>query len=128
MNSVAGTTVMGSFDDHHATADICQKYGLWHHIDACWGGFLLFSDMHKERLFSGAERAHSISINPHKGFGVPIQCSLLLTNNKKDALKKSNSSGAEYLFHETDYSKYDLGDKTLSCGRHADSFKLWLSL
>lgn len=32
------------------------------------------------------------------------------------------------MFHETEYSKYDIGDKTLSCGRRADSFKLWLSL
>lgn len=32
------------------------------------------------------------------------------------------------MFHETEYSKYDIGDKTLSCGRRADSFKLWLSM
>jgi glutamate/tyrosine decarboxylase-like PLP-dependent enzyme len=67
-------------------------------------------------------------MNPHKGLNVPSQCSVLLTNKKKDALRKSNHSGAEYLFHESEYSKYDIGDKTLSCGRRCDSFKLWLCL
>lgn len=44
LNSVAGSTVMGSFDDMHALADICEKYGMWFNIDACWGGFLAFAD------------------------------------------------------------------------------------
>lgn len=99
---------------------------MWHHIDACWGGFLVFSDRCKH-LFDGCEKADSLAFNPHKGLGTPSQTSLLMTNNKNDALRKSNTSGAEYLFHETEYSKYDIGDKTLSCGRRADSLKLWLS-
>jgi hypothetical protein len=53
---------------------------------------------------------------------------MLITNKKKGALKAANTSGAEYLFHETEYSKYDIADKTLSCGRKADGFKLWLCL
>lgn len=128
LNSVAGSTVMGSFDDHHALSAICKKYGMWHHVDACWGGFLVLSEQWKEKLFNGIEKIDSVAFNPHKGLGVPGQCSLLITNNKKDALRKSNTSGASYLFHETEYSKYDIGDKTLSCGRRADSFKLWLSM
>jgi len=75
----------------------------------------------------GCEKADSIAFNPHKGLGTPSQTCLLLTNNKKHALRKANTSGAEYLFHETEYSQYDIGDKTLSCGRRADGFKLWLS-
>ena len=31
------------------------------------------------------------------------------------------------LFHATPGSEYDLGDKSLQCGRRADSFKIWLS-
>lgn len=118
---------MGSFDDNNAIADVCKKYDMWHHVDACWGGFLIFGSEDKG-LFDGIDRVHSLSINPHKGLGVPGQCSILLTNGKKDALRKANTSGAEYLFHETEYSKYDIGDKTLSCGRRADSLKLWLSM
>ena len=53
---------------------------------------------------------------------------MLITNKKKTALKAANTSGAEYLFHESEYSKYDIADKTLSCGRKADGLKLWLCL
>jgi glutamate/tyrosine decarboxylase-like PLP-dependent enzyme len=59
---------------------------------------------------------------------VPTQASLLITNGKDEALRKSNHSGAEYLFHKSEYSQYDMGDKTLSCGRRCDSFKFWLCL
>lgn len=67
-------------------------------------------------------------MNVHKGQGVPAQASMLLVNNKGNILKKANTSGAEYLFHESEYSRYDIGDKTLSCGRKGDGLKIWLSL
>lgn len=126
VNSLAGSTVMGGFDDQEKISSICKKHGLWHHIDACWGGFLIFSDRCKRTIFKGCEKSDSIAFNPHKGLGTPVQTCILMTNNKDNALKKANTSGAEYLFHETEYSKYDIGDKTLSCGRRADSLALWL--
>jgi len=51
-----------------------------------------------------------------------------LTNNKPDALLNANNSGAEYLFQHGEYSKYDIGDKTLQCGRKPDGLKTWLTL
>jgi len=51
-----------------------------------------------------------------------------MVNNKPHILKRANMSGADYLFHETAYSKYDIADKTLSCGRRPDGLKLWLYL
>lgn len=86
LNSVAGSTVMGGFDDINKTNEIAKKYGLWHHVDACWGGYLVYSEKHCKRLFDGIEKVDSVSINAHKGFGVPSQCSLLITNKKKGAL------------------------------------------
>merc|ERR1712086_784418 len=127
VNTLSGSTVMGGFDDQVAISEVCKKYGIWHHVDACWGGFLIFSDRCKDTIFKGIELTDSIAFNPHKGLDTPLQTSLLMTNNKHNSLRKANTSGAEYLFHETEYSKYDIGDKTLSCGRKADSFKLWLS-
>ena len=129
VNSVAGTTVLGAFDDHDAISAVCKKYGMWHHVDACWGGFVIFADKDRQKgLMKGIEKVDSIAFNPHKGMGVPNQCATLITNDKKDALRMANTSGAEYLFHESEYSKYDIGDKTLSCGRRPDGLKLWLSI
>ena len=83
---MAGSTVMGSFDNQNEIADISKKHGLWHHIDGCWGGFLAWSDKHKH-LFDGAERADSITMNCHKGQGVPNQATMLIVNDKGNILK-----------------------------------------
>uniref|UniRef100_G3PPM1 Glutamate decarboxylase 1a n=1 Tax=Gasterosteus aculeatus aculeatus TaxID=481459 RepID=G3PPM1_GASAC len=126
VNATAGTTVYGAFDPLDAIADICQRHTLWMHVDAAWGGGLLMSDRHKMKL-RGIERAWSVTWNPHKMMGVPLQCSVILVK-KRGLLQECNDFGAEYLF-QTDkiYDvSYDTGDKSFQCGRHVDVFKLWL--
>ncbi|XP_034410596.1 glutamate decarboxylase 1 isoform X3 [Cyclopterus lumpus] len=126
VNATAGTTVYGAFDPLNAIADICQRYTLWMHVDAAWGGGLLMSDRHKMKL-QGIERACSVTWNPHKMMGVPLQCSAILVK-KRGLLQECNDFGAEYLF-QTDKNydvSYDTGDKSIQCGRHVDVFKLWL--
>jgi glutamate/tyrosine decarboxylase-like PLP-dependent enzyme len=33
-----GTTVLGAFDPLEKIADLCEKYKIWMHVDAAWGG------------------------------------------------------------------------------------------
>ncbi|KAM6919158.1 glutamate decarboxylase 1 [Xenentodon cancila] len=126
VNATAGTTVYGAFDPLPAIADICDQHGLWMHVDAAWGGGLLMSERHKTKL-RGIERAASVTWNPHKMMGVPLQCSAILVK-KRGLLQDCNQSGAEYLFQrDKPYDvSYDTGDKSIQCGRHVDIFKLWL--
>jgi len=126
---LSGTTVLGSFDDQAAIAAIAKKYNIWHHIDACWGGFLNWADDSKKgNMFRGVEKADSIAFNPHKGWGVPQQCASVITNGHKNALLAANKSGAEYLFVDSPTAEYDIGDKSLQCGRRTDGIKLYLTL
>eukprot|EP01060_Flectonema_neradi_P036562 TRINITY_DN7060_c0_g1_i1.p1 TRINITY_DN7060_c0_g1~~TRINITY_DN7060_c0_g1_i1.p1 ORF type:complete len:515 (+),score=111.22 TRINITY_DN7060_c0_g1_i1:48-1592(+) len=147
-NSTAGTTVKGSFDDFPKIAAICEKYKIWMHIDAAWGGSAVMSPKRKY-LVDGMNLADSITWDPHKGMGVPIQCSVVLTKRKGE-LAACNEYKAEYLFKDANLEKivargggskeadnaaaelaekkWDLGDKSLQCGRHVDALKLWMML
>uniref|UniRef100_A0A8C2X3U7 Glutamate decarboxylase 3 n=1 Tax=Cyclopterus lumpus TaxID=8103 RepID=A0A8C2X3U7_CYCLU len=155
VNATAGTTVYGAFDPLNAIADICQRYTLWMHVDLfpnvyaglcncisiclsvnqiCKCVFRIYVSVNCQSvsvelfnfkyLFS---RACSVTWNPHKMMGVPLQCSAILVK-KRGLLQECNDFGAEYLF-QTDKNydvSYDTGDKSIQCGRHVDVFKLWL--
>jgi L-2,4-diaminobutyrate decarboxylase len=81
--ATAGTTSTGSVDPILSMAEVCQDLDVWLHVDGAYG--LAYSLIPKLRhLFSGAERADSISWDPHKQFGVPIPSSLLFVKRKED--------------------------------------------
>ncbi|XP_057354240.1 uncharacterized protein LOC118935861 [Manis pentadactyla] len=126
VSATAGTTVYSAFDPLLAVADLCKKYKIWMHVDAAWGGGLLMSRKHKWKL-SGVERANSVTWNPHKMMGVPLQCSALLVR-EEGLMQSCSQMHASYLFQQDKHYdlSYDTGDKALQCGRHVDVFKLWL--
>jgi len=127
VNCTTGTTVYGAFDPIEPIADICEKYGIWLHIDAAWGGGLLTSSRYRNKQFKGVGRADSVTWNPHKLMGTLLQCSTLHVK-ENGLLISCNQMSADYLF-QTDkvYDVcYDTGDKVIQCGRHNDIFKLWL--
>jgi glutamate/tyrosine decarboxylase-like PLP-dependent enzyme len=39
--------VTGAYDPIPAVADICERHGLWLHVDGCWGAALLLSKKHR---------------------------------------------------------------------------------
>ncbi|MCJ1250046.1 hypothetical protein MMC30_007272 [Trapelia coarctata] len=129
VNATAGTTVLGSYDPFSEIASICKTHNLWFHIDASWGGPVIFSPKHAYKL-AGSEKADSIAINPHKMMGVPLTCSFLLGADMRQ-FHKANTLPATYLFHREpgrneNTEIYDLADLTLQCGRRGDALKLAL--
>lgn len=54
VTATAGTTVYGAFDPLVEIGDLCQKYNLWFHVDAAWGGGALMSKKHRH-LLNGVE-------------------------------------------------------------------------
>lgn len=123
--ATAGTTVLGAFDPLIEIADICQEFGMWFHVDAAWGGGLIFSKKHAG-LLRGIQRADSILFNPHKLLAVPQQCSLLLTRHS-NILTEAHCMQASYLFQKDKFysTELDVGDKYLQCGRRPDVVKFW---
>uniref|UniRef100_A0A8C1LNE0 Zgc:163121 n=1 Tax=Cyprinus carpio TaxID=7962 RepID=A0A8C1LNE0_CYPCA len=116
VSATAGTTVCGTFDPLNEIVDICEHHGL------------LLSNKHCVKL-QGIERAHSVTWNPHKMMGIPLQCSIILVK-RKGLLQECNQLCAEYLFQPDKHYdvSYDTGDKSIQCGRHIDVFKLCIVL
>ena len=65
VNTTAGTTVLGAFDNFEEAAKICEKFNIWLHIDGAYCGSVLFSEKYKH-LIKGVEKADSFSFNAHK--------------------------------------------------------------
>ncbi|KAJ1680433.1 Glutamate decarboxylase 2 [Spiromyces aspiralis] len=81
-----------------------------------------------DSLMRGLRRADSVTLNPHKLMGVPLQCSYLLVRRGLGWLKRQVGMNASYLFHDDDVSAtYDIGDASLGCGRRPDALKLWMA-
>lgn len=110
---VAGTTFSGVFDDLEALSAIAKQFDMWYHVDAVYGGSLMFSDNEKHK-FKGIDGADSVSWNLHKVMGVPLICSTFLIK-EKGLLNDAFSVDADYLFHDED--DLDLGQKSIQCGR-----------
>jgi aromatic-L-amino-acid decarboxylase len=71
-----GTTSTSSIDPVDKIADICEKYGIWLHVDTAYAGSTAIIPEYRE-LFKGWERADSIVVNPHKWLFTPFDLSVL---------------------------------------------------
>ena len=51
--ATVGTTVLGAYDPLLAIAEVCKRENLWFHVDASWGGAVVFSrnQKHKDGRF-----------------------------------------------------------------------------
>ncbi|CAG7835856.1 unnamed protein product [Allacma fusca] len=127
VNCTAGTTMYGAFDPINEIADVCERYNLWLHVNASWGGATLLSKKYRHPRMTGIERAHSITWSPHYMMATTRQCSTIHFR-MPDLLNRCNSLSAQYLFQRDKFYdiQYDTGDKVIQCGRHNDVFKLWL--
>ena len=122
----AGTTVVGAYDPVAECSAIAKKHDLWLHIDGAWGGPILFSEQHRQ-LLANSHLADSFTWDAHKLMNVPLTAAVILVNHKGALKTCCSGGGGEYLFHADENAEYNLGERSLQCGRRADSLKVWLS-
>lgn len=118
-----GTTSTTSIDPVAAVADICEKHGIWMHVDAAYSGSAAILP-ELQPLFDGWERADSIVMNPHKWFFTPFDLSVLYCRDLDD-LKKAFSLVPEYLRTDDAVSVKNGMDYGIQLGRRFRSLKLW---
>ena len=125
--ATAGTTDFGSIDPLPEVAALARDAKTWLHVDAAYGGALLFSGQHRAKL-TGIEHADSIAIDFHKLLWQPIPCSAFLLRDMQhfDSIKMH----ADYLNPELDEDEGvpNLVTTSLLTSRRFDALKLWVSL
>jgi aromatic-L-amino-acid/L-tryptophan decarboxylase len=124
--ATVGTTSTTSVDPVPAIAGICEREGIWLHVDASYGGAAaILPEM--RWVLAGCDRADSLVVNPHKWLLVPIDCSVLYTR-RPDLLKQAFSLVPEYLKTTDPSETRNLMDYGVSLGRRFRALKLWFVL
>ncbi|MCE7869441.1 amino acid decarboxylase [bacterium CPR1] len=119
--ATAGTTSTSSVDPIPAVADIVRREGLWLHVDAAYAGPAAICPEYRW-IVEGAERADSLTLNPHKWLFVPFDLSVLYVRDLH-TLKAAFSLIPEYL--RTEEETLNLMDTGIQLGRRFRSLKLW---
>lgn len=123
--ATVGTTGTTSIDPVSEIAGICEREGMWLHVDASYAGVAAIVP-EKRYVLAGVERAHSLVVNPHKWLFVPIDCSVLYTR-EPESLKAAFALPLEIL-RTPEPGVTNLMDYGMSLGRRFRSLKLWFVL
>jgi aromatic-L-amino-acid/L-tryptophan decarboxylase len=126
VTATVGTTSTTSIDPVPAIAEICEREGLWLHVDGAYGGCAAVAP-ELRAVLEGCDRADSLVVNPHKWLFVPLDLSALYTR-RPEAVRDAFSLVPEYLKTPERDTLPDLMDYGVSLGRRFRALKLWLVL
>ena len=124
--ATVGTTSTTAVDPVPAIADLCQREGLWLHVDAAYGGAAAVVPELRWAL-DGCERADSLVINPHKWLFTPMDCSVLYCR-REEVLRRAFSLVPDYLTTSEGDQVRNLMDYGTALGRRFRGLKLWFVL
>jgi len=122
-----GTIDTGSVDPLQAIADVCERHGVWFHVDGAYGGLFALCEEGREKL-RGIERADSVALDPHKTLFLPYGTGAALVRDGNQLLH-AFSATADYIQplgeSEVGPSPADLSPELT---RHFRALRLWMPL
>ncbi|MGE5659088.1 MAG: pyridoxal-dependent aspartate 1-decarboxylase PanP [Actinomycetota bacterium] len=119
---IAGSTDSGSIDPLPEIGAIAQEANAHFHVDAAWGGPVLFSEQYRHKL-AGIELADSVTIDGHKQMYLPMGIGMVFFRNPQTA--KVIEKHAPYTVRK---DSIDLGKRSLEGSRPGASLFLQAAL
>ncbi|KAL4219037.1 hypothetical protein ACF0H5_021620 [Mactra antiquata] len=121
-----GTTNSCAFDNVLEVGAVCNKEGIWMHIDAAYAGSAFICPEFRP-LLDGVQYAESFNFNPHKWLNVNFDCSAMWVKNSY-LLSEAFNVDPLYLKHENQGKMPDYRHWHIPLGRRFRSLKLWFVL
>ncbi|WSQ08362.1 aminotransferase class V-fold PLP-dependent enzyme [Streptomyces sp. NBC_01231] len=125
--ATAGTTDAGLIDPLPDIAARCAAHGTRLHIDAAYGGGLLFSNRHRNKL-TGLEAADTITLDLHKLGWQPIPAGILTVKNTHDLTALNQHADYLNAHDDTETGLPDLLGRSLRTTRRPDVLKIAVTL
>ncbi|MGB7926223.1 MAG: aminotransferase class I/II-fold pyridoxal phosphate-dependent enzyme [Pyrinomonadaceae bacterium] len=125
----AGTVNTGAIDDLAELANICEREGLWFHVDGAFGALAALSPALRPQL-AGMERADSLAFDLHKWMYLPYEVGCALVRHPDKHSETFTATGAYLAQTErglTSRSVWFAG-YGVQLSRGFRALKVWLSL
>ena len=123
--ATVGTTSSLAFDPLPAIGEICEKHGIWLHVDAAMAGTAALCPEFRY-VQNGLEFADSYCFDAHKWMFTNFDCTCFYVEDR-ETLTHSLSVAPEYLRNQATESGavFDYRDWHVPLGRRFRALKLW---
>ena len=120
--ATVGTTSTTSIDPVPDIATICEREGLWLHVDAAYAGAAALVP-ETAGVLDGCARADSLVVNPHKWLFTPFDLSAFYSR-RMDIVRRTFALTPDYLASSESGAR-NLMDTGVQLGRRFRALKLW---
>ncbi|MFE0640297.1 pyridoxal phosphate-dependent decarboxylase family protein [Streptomyces sp. NPDC058877] len=125
--ATAGTTDEGLIDPVPAIADLCDTHRADLHVDAAYGGPVLFSPTH-QHLLDGLDRARTVTVDLHKLGWQPAAAGILAVRDPADLAPLDHTADYLNATDDTEAGLPDLLGRSLRTTRRPDVLKTAVTL
>lgn len=121
--ATAGTTDLGTIDPLAEIVEVAVKFGAWVHVDAAYGGGVLFS-RRLSGLVKGIAGADSVGLDLHKLGWQPAPAGIFLTRERESFAPLALSAAYLNPVDDEEAGYPSLLGLSLRTTRRADAFRL----
>jgi aromatic-L-amino-acid decarboxylase len=121
-----GATGVGATDPIADLVAIAREFDLYIHVDAAWAGSAMICPEFRT-LWTGAEAADSIVVNPHKWLGAQIHCTAHFVRDPS-LLTRTLASRPDYLHTIGRDEIVNYSEWGIPLGRQFRALKVWFLL